>query len=198
MLIFLSSRLPIYTWPFSADLFAKIVEPKYFGPKPGLPDCFQTKNPNLGKFWRVLLWKIIPYFMTIWSILRPLEIFFGHLVYFVEIWSFYPFWYFGPRKIWQSFPLQIPTYRYNKTEANANVMSQITRYRCTVHIIASPLSFTLIWLWPVICYTLKKDPWVVPRYPNIDLPDSCMKFKHFFRPKKTSTRYPGGIRSHDP
>jgi hypothetical protein len=26
------------------------------------------------------------YFMTIWSILRPLEIFYGHLVYFVVIW----------------------------------------------------------------------------------------------------------------
>jgi hypothetical protein len=33
--------------------------------------CFQTKNPNLGKFWRVLQWKILVYFMTIWSILRP-------------------------------------------------------------------------------------------------------------------------------
>jgi hypothetical protein len=57
--------------------------------------CFQTKNPNLGKFRRVLLWKILVYFMTIWSILRPLEIFCGNLVYFS------PFWYFGPRKIWQ-------------------------------------------------------------------------------------------------
>jgi hypothetical protein len=30
--------------------------------------CFQTKNPNLGKFWRVLQWKI--------------GIFCGHLVHF--------------------------------------------------------------------------------------------------------------------
>jgi hypothetical protein len=48
--------------------------------------CFQTKNPNLGKFWRVLQWEIFIYFMIIWSILRPLEIFYGHLVYFVVIW----------------------------------------------------------------------------------------------------------------
>jgi hypothetical protein len=27
--------------------------------------CFQTKNPNLGKFWRALQWKILVYFMTI-------------------------------------------------------------------------------------------------------------------------------------
>jgi hypothetical protein len=47
--------------------------------------CFQTKNFTVGKFWRVLLWKILVYFMTIWSILQPLEIFNGHLVYFVVI-----------------------------------------------------------------------------------------------------------------
>jgi hypothetical protein len=27
--------------------------------------CFQTQNPKLGKFWRILLWKILVYFMTI-------------------------------------------------------------------------------------------------------------------------------------
>jgi hypothetical protein len=48
--------------------------------------CFQTKNPNLGKFWRVLQWKMLVYFRTIWSILRPLEIFYGQVVYFVFIW----------------------------------------------------------------------------------------------------------------
>jgi hypothetical protein len=52
--------------------------------------CFQTKNPNLGKFCRVLLWKILVYFMTVWSILRPLQIFYGHLVYFVVFWYIFP------------------------------------------------------------------------------------------------------------
>jgi hypothetical protein len=52
--------------------------------------CFQTKNPNLGKFWRVLQWKILVYFMTIWSILRPLKIFYGHLVHFLLIWYIFP------------------------------------------------------------------------------------------------------------
>jgi hypothetical protein len=37
---------------------------------------FQTKNPNLGKFWRFLLWKMLVY-----------------LVYFVTIW--YSLWLFG-------------------------------------------------------------------------------------------------------
>jgi hypothetical protein len=27
--------------------------------------CFQTKNPNLGKFWRGLYWKMLIYFMPI-------------------------------------------------------------------------------------------------------------------------------------
>jgi hypothetical protein len=52
--------------------------------------CFQTKNPNLSKFWWVLLLIILVYFMTIWSILRPLEICYGHLVYFVVIWYIFP------------------------------------------------------------------------------------------------------------
>jgi hypothetical protein len=75
---------------------------------------FQTKNPNLGKLWRVLLWKILVCLMTIWSILLPLGIFYGHLVYFVVIWymCFSSFWYFGPRKIWQSWTTD-PILRYN-------------------------------------------------------------------------------------
>jgi hypothetical protein len=52
--------------------------------------CFQTKNPNLDKFLRVLLWKILLYFMTIWPILRPLEIVYGHLIYFVALWYIFP------------------------------------------------------------------------------------------------------------
>jgi hypothetical protein len=52
---------------------------------------FQTKKiPILGKFWTVLQWKTLVYFMTIWSILRPLKIFSGHLVYFVIIWYIFP------------------------------------------------------------------------------------------------------------
>jgi hypothetical protein len=42
--------------------------------------CFQTKNPNLGKFWRVLQWKMMVYFMDTWSNLRSFVIFYGHLV----------------------------------------------------------------------------------------------------------------------
>jgi hypothetical protein len=44
--------------------------------------CFQTKNPNLGKLWRVLQWKIMVYFMDTWSILRSFVI---H-TYFMDIW----------------------------------------------------------------------------------------------------------------
>jgi hypothetical protein len=55
--------------------------------------CFQTKNPNLGKFWRALEWKMLLYFMIIWNILWPFGIF---KVIWCILWSFgifFPFWY---------------------------------------------------------------------------------------------------------
>jgi hypothetical protein len=51
---------------------------------------FQAKNSNLGKFRRVLQWKTLVYFRTIWSYLRPFSIFCGHLVYFMVIWYIFP------------------------------------------------------------------------------------------------------------
>jgi hypothetical protein len=47
--------------------------------------CIQTKNPNLGKFWRALEWKMLVYFTAIWNIFRPFEIFYGRLV---TLWLF--------------------------------------------------------------------------------------------------------------
>jgi hypothetical protein len=49
---------------------------------------FQTKNFNLGKFWRALQLKMLVHFMAIWSILQPFGFFTaiwyfcGHLIYF--------------------------------------------------------------------------------------------------------------------
>jgi hypothetical protein len=40
---------------------------------------FQTKYPNLGKFWMSLEWKMLLYFKTIWNILGPFGIY-GRLV----------------------------------------------------------------------------------------------------------------------
>jgi hypothetical protein len=51
--------------------------------------CFQTKNKNLGTFWRVLQWRMLVYFKDIWSILRPFDIFYSHLKYFIVIWYTY-------------------------------------------------------------------------------------------------------------
>jgi hypothetical protein len=55
--------------------------------------CFQTKNPNLSKFWKALDWKMLIYFMAIWNILRTYGIFYDHLAQFVFIW--YIFFAFG-------------------------------------------------------------------------------------------------------
>jgi hypothetical protein len=51
---------------------------------------FQTKNPNLDKFWRALDRKMLMYFMTIWNILQTLR-------YFMTIWyTLYSFGTFFP------------------------------------------------------------------------------------------------------
>jgi hypothetical protein len=51
---------------------------------------FRTKNFNLDKFLRVLQWKILVYYMAMWSILWLFNIFCGHLVYFMVIWYIFP------------------------------------------------------------------------------------------------------------
>jgi hypothetical protein len=61
---------------------------------------FQNKDTNLGKFWRVLQWKVLIYFMAIRPILRPLGIF---VVIWYILWLFgifSPFWYIVPIEIW--------------------------------------------------------------------------------------------------
>jgi hypothetical protein len=54
---------------------------------------FQTKNPDLGKFWKVFQWKMLVF-------LWPFCLFYGHMVYVMAIWYilwsfgiFFPFWY---------------------------------------------------------------------------------------------------------
>jgi hypothetical protein len=63
---------------------------------------FHTKNPNLGKFWRALAWKMSEYFGAIWNIVHTLGTtiwtvvkYCGYLVLFSR------FGMFEPRKIWQ-------------------------------------------------------------------------------------------------
>jgi hypothetical protein len=67
--------------------------------------CFQTKNPDLGKFWRALEWMEMAgifyghlvYFTSNWYILRPIGIFYVQLVYFMDILFilWYIFHHFG-------------------------------------------------------------------------------------------------------
>jgi hypothetical protein len=47
--------------------------------------CFQTKNPNLGKFFRALDWKMLIYFIAIWNILWRFGIIYDLFVHFVSI-----------------------------------------------------------------------------------------------------------------
>jgi hypothetical protein len=51
---------------------------------------FQTKNPNLGRFWRALYLKMSLYFMALWNNLHTFGIFYDPLVHFVCIWCIFP------------------------------------------------------------------------------------------------------------
>jgi hypothetical protein len=41
---------------------------------------FETKSPNLDKFWRVVGWKSLFYYMAIWNMLWPFGTFYGHTI----------------------------------------------------------------------------------------------------------------------
>jgi hypothetical protein len=57
------------------------VEKSNFGPIQGCQMvCFQTKNSNLGKFFRALEWKRSLYFIGIGNIFRSFGIIYGRLV----------------------------------------------------------------------------------------------------------------------
>jgi hypothetical protein len=51
---------------------------------------FQTKTPNLRKFWSALDWKMHINFVAMWNILQALGKFYHHLAYFVLIWYIFP------------------------------------------------------------------------------------------------------------
>jgi hypothetical protein len=51
---------------------------------------FQTKNSNLGKFWRTLEWKMLIYFT---AIVQPLGIFYDHSVIYIVVGALV---YFSP------------------------------------------------------------------------------------------------------
>jgi hypothetical protein len=68
---------------------------------------FQAKNHHLGKFWRVLKWKMLVYFMAIWNIcstafwniLWPFGIYVCSTAIWYIVWPFgifFPFWYSFP------------------------------------------------------------------------------------------------------
>jgi hypothetical protein len=60
---------------------------------------FQNKNPSLGKFWRFLQWKMLVYYMAIWSILLPFGIFCDHFgIFYVYSYIFSPVRYVVPKK----------------------------------------------------------------------------------------------------
>jgi hypothetical protein len=87
-------------------------------------EYFQTKNINLGKFWRVLQWKVLVYFWQcglctyLVYILWPFAIFYGYLVHI------FPFWYVVPRNIWQPW-FRLPPFTpagFDRTTHSSNLL----------------------------------------------------------------------------
>jgi hypothetical protein len=76
---------------------------------------FQTKNPDLGKFWSALDWKTLIYFMDNWNILTRFGKFHGHSVHFSG------FWYHAPGKIWQPCFLAVLQARAARFSRRANI-----------------------------------------------------------------------------
>jgi hypothetical protein len=66
---------------------------------------FHSKYTKLVVFWKMLV-----YFMIIWSSLRSFLIFYGHLEYIIcgHLVYFSRFGMFAPRKIWQPLPRSTP------------------------------------------------------------------------------------------
>jgi hypothetical protein len=90
----------------------------------GLPDVFfQTKYPDLGKFWKALEWKMLVDFIAIWNIFRAFGIpILGPFVNLVaKLVCFPPFWYIESRKIGQPgsdgqyFPCREHFYHFGRT-----------------------------------------------------------------------------------
>jgi hypothetical protein len=78
-------------------------------------EYFQTKNPNLGKFWRVLQWKMEG------LAIEDFGIIYDHSLYFATIWYiFLPFWYAVPRKIWQPWVGRFSDLANNQTIASSS------------------------------------------------------------------------------
>jgi hypothetical protein len=62
---------------------------------------FQTQNPNFGKFWRTLDWKMFMYLMANCNILRTFGILYRNLVHVLFVWYFFRLWCHVSRKICQ-------------------------------------------------------------------------------------------------
>jgi hypothetical protein len=60
---------------------------------------FQTPNPNLGNFFRALDWKMLIYFMAIWTILFGIS--YKDLAHFLLIGYSFPVSGSSTKKIWQ-------------------------------------------------------------------------------------------------
>jgi hypothetical protein len=111
----------------------------------GLPDGIfsNRKNPNLGKFWRVLLHKMLVY-------LSPFGIFYGHLVnfmyghlvYFMVICQM--LWVFD---IFPCYLVYFPPFLECRSKTNLATLRQSSTYLVLHVIVCDSILFFLIWFY---------------------------------------------------
>jgi hypothetical protein len=90
---------------------------------------FQTKNPNLGKFWRAQGWKMLIYF-------KLFGIFYRHWGYFVTIWyilcsfgTFFPAWVIIEEKNLATLIANAPSLGRNVNRVT-RTLTYLTRHDC--------------------------------------------------------------------
>jgi hypothetical protein len=81
---------------FTTDILTQCINISHLFPLVYIQGCqmvsFQTKNPNVGKFWRALDWKLLIYFMAVRNILQTFDTFYYQLVHFALIWYIFLVW----------------------------------------------------------------------------------------------------------
>jgi hypothetical protein len=107
---------------------------------------FQSKNPNLCKFGRVLEWKMLIHFIDICNILRTFGIFYDQLVNFMTNWyilcsfgtfcvhfvhfvHFFRFWYHALRKIWQPWLEDVESEAHEKLNEHSKFCKRRIRFK---------------------------------------------------------------------
>jgi hypothetical protein len=93
--------------------------------------CFQTKNPNSGRFRRALDWKMFIHYGHLEYLWR-VGVFYDHLTHFAFIWYIFTVLVSCTKKIWQ------PRLRYAALKAWQPLIHRFGKYWQIIHSAVQP------------------------------------------------------------